>query len=243
MIGAAGRASSSSSLSGAVTPGRPGAATPMSGEASRRSSPLATALTPSTRMGRAVHRGEVNCRTAWAVVLVGARSPSPWSSSSSQARACGRCARLSSGRPRRREARSWGGLRRLNRGLSVSLPQGERPSTVRSTEAGGEAVAGTLTASSASGGRAMLAHTDAGSRVHGTAHMTAGVRHEKSGRCREAPTAVFVAVADQMIITGIPRRFALSIMFPVIPLPGNAITPLGSRLSRSSLRLKGAALP
>ena len=117
-IGAAGRAPSSSSLSGAVTPGRSGAATPMSGEASWRSSPLATALTPSTRMGRAVHRGEVKCRTMMPDVLLSARTPSPWSSSSSRARACGRCARLSSARPWRREARSWIGLRRLNRGVS-----------------------------------------------------------------------------------------------------------------------------
>ena len=117
-IGAAGRSPSSSSLLGVVTPGRSGTAAQRSGRASWRSSPWATALTPSVRMGRAVHRGEVNCCTARAVALVGARSPSPWSSSSSRARACGRCARLSSGRPRRREARSWGGLRRLNRGLS-----------------------------------------------------------------------------------------------------------------------------
>ena len=71
------------------------------------------------------------------------------------------------------------------------------------------------------------------------------VKHEESGRCREAPTAVSVAGADQAAIcmTGMPSVRALSTRLPVIPLPGKAITPLGSRLSRSSLRRKGAALP
>ena len=43
--------------------------------------------------------------------------------------------------------------------------------------------------------------------------------------------------------TGIPSCLALSTRFPVMPEPGKAMTPLGSRFSNSSLRLKGAALP
>ena len=52
------------------------------------------------------------------------------------------------------------------------------------------------------------------------------------GRCHAA-----------MVITGIPSCLALSTRFPVMPLPGNAMTPLGSRFSSSSFLRKGAALP
>ena len=81
MVGAVDRSLSSSPVSGAVTPGRSGAAASWSGEASRRSSPSVTALTPSTRMGCAVHRGEEEmphvdagrtrrCTIAVAVIIV-----------------------------------------------------------------------------------------------------------------------------------------------------------------------------
>ena len=43
--------------------------------------------------------------------------------------------------------------------------------------------------------------------------------------------------------TGMPSCLALSTRLSVMPLPGNAMTPLGSRLRSSSLRRKGAALP
>ena len=56
---------------------------------------------------------------------------------------------------------------------------------------------------------------------------------DRRGKCR----------CQAAIITGMPSCFALSTRLPVMPEPGNAMTPLGSRLSRSSLRRKGAALP
>ena len=56
-------------------------------------------------------------------------------------------------------------------------------------------------------------------------------------RKREAPAHA------AMQYTGIPSWRALSTRFPVIPDPGNAMTPLGSRFSSSSFLRKGAALP
>ncbi len=54
--------------------------------------------------------------------------------------------------------------------------------------------------------RTRVAGTDAGGRLHRTAHMMPVVKHEESGRCREAPTAVSVAGADQTGTTIMPRR-------------------------------------
>ena len=76
MVSAVDRSPSSPRVSGVVTPGRTGTASPTSGKASRHSSPSATALTPSVRAGRALHRAEVSGRTAIAVALVGAPSAS-----------------------------------------------------------------------------------------------------------------------------------------------------------------------
>ena len=45
------------------------------------------------------------------------------------------------------------------------------------------------------------------------------------------------------LMTGMPSWRALSTRLPVMPEPGNAITPFGRKLSRSSLRRNGAALP
>ena len=82
MAGAASRSPSSSRVPGVVTQGRSGSASPMSGEASRRSSPSATALAPRLHAGcAAVHRVEVNYRTDYVVSLNGA----PSSSASSRA--------------------------------------------------------------------------------------------------------------------------------------------------------------
>ena len=44
------------------------------------------------------------------------------------------------------------------------------------------------------------------------------------------------------VITGMPSCRALSTRFPVIPLPGNAMTPFGRRLSSSSLPPEGCCL-
>ena len=81
MVSSVDRSPSSSRTSRVVTPGRSGAAAQWSGKASRRSSPSATALTPGTRMGCAVHRGEEEvphddagrtrrCTIAVAVIIV-----------------------------------------------------------------------------------------------------------------------------------------------------------------------------
>jgi len=44
-------------------------------------------------------------------------------------------------------------------------------------------------------------------------------------------------------MTGMPIDFALSTRLAVMPEPGKAMTPLGSRFSSSSLRRNGAARP
>ena len=65
--------------------GHAGTAAPLSGKASWRSSPSATALTPSVHMTRAAHLAQASCCTAAAFALADAPSPSSWSSLSSAA--------------------------------------------------------------------------------------------------------------------------------------------------------------
>lgn len=97
---------------GLATLGRSGAAAPMSGEASWRSSPSATALTPSTRMGRAVRLGEVNCGTMSTAAVVGVSSPSSSPRSSSPAQAGARAVHA---RAAARRASGDGAQRRAGR--------------------------------------------------------------------------------------------------------------------------------
>ena len=146
MVGAAGRSPCSSRVPGVVTTSRSGQAAPMSGEASRRSSPSATALTPIAHPGRAVHLAEAKCRTKSADALVGAPSQSQsrwlWSPAPPGAR-------RSMGAPVQRPSTACGstaGKRRgLKRGLShVSEASVRRrcaaPGRTRSRGRGGMAV-------------------------------------------------------------------------------------------------------
>ena len=75
--------------------------------------------------------------------------------------------------------------------------------------------------------------------------VTLCTRHKKGAdlRCVMAgadPEGCRYAAARR---TGIPILRALSIMLLVMPEPGKATRPFGRKLSRTSLRRKGAALP
>ena len=75
--------------------------------------------------------------------------------------------------------------------------------------------------------------------------VTLCTRHKKGAdlRCVMAgadPEGCRYAAARR---TGIPILRALSIMLFVMPEPGKATRPFGRKLSRTSLRRKGAALP
>jgi len=122
----------------------------------------------------------------------------------------------------------------LPRGRAAGA-EGRRSRTV--TE-GARGAAGEAAAREADAGREAPASRDA--RWVGTAkNVEATLAEARTASDRRGERRRHCAIC----ITGMPSCRALSTRLPVMPLPGKAMTPLGSRLRRSSLRRKGAALP
>ncbi len=76
-------------------------------------------------------------------------------------------------------------------------------------------------------------------RRDGYAHM----EMDRTAAGAETTRPVGAACQAAQRMTGMPRVRALSTRFSVMPEPGKAMTPLGRRLSSSSLRRNGAARP
>ncbi len=65
----------------------------------------------------------------------------------------------------------------------------------------------------------------------------------ETGRAAGMTTRPAMRSSQAARMTGMPSCLALSTRFSVMPLPGNAMTPLGRRFRSSSLRRNGAARP
>ena len=123
---------------------------------------------------------------------------------------------------------------------SDALLRGERPSTVRSTGMvrSTETDATSKPRRGRSPFRARAPRREA--REEARRKMSGADRRRSNDRLHRERRAPPHPVTSS---TGMPSVRALSTRLPVMPEPGKAITPFGMRLSRSSLRLKGAALP
>ena len=79
--------------------------------------------------------------------------------------------------------------------------------------------------------------------MRGSGHGAKRGRSRSSPRRGPAPGGRGASHQAATVKTGIPSWRALSTRLPVMPEPGNAMTPVGRKLRSSSLRRKGAALP
>ena len=196
---------------------------PVSGGVSQRPSPTAMALTRELHGGLAVRLAEVKFSTAEAVALMDA----PSSSLPTTLPAVG-VARFDFGQG------SWRGLRWPGCCRTSVRRRCAAPGRMRCRGCGGE-------------GRRF--ERDQRRRGCAEPRRTVGARRKNV----EATLAEARTASDRRgerrrhaaltLKTGMPSCFALSTRLPVMPLPGKAMTPLGSRFRSSSLRRKGAALP
>ncbi len=113
----------------------------------------------------------------------------------------------------------------------------------RSAGAHARAVASVRGEAAASDARTGVAGQGKRSEARRATQVGAADCVQKKGPRRRSDAALEDGAYAAQRCTGMPSWVALSTRFSVTPLPGNAITPFGSRFSSSSLRRNGAARP